>query len=154
MRRLAKKNDSMSDTMNKLREVAEDMGLTFRVETWARANLIADNVTKEQLPLCIAIQPIKGTISIDAYANYRDIPSVFVGFADRLPLDFQGEEAEEVAERMKGKAVEFISRVNDSGFFEEVSGDIAYDVSFNRLDATLLIFSVELPLRPLASKCL
>lgn len=149
----------MSYTLTKLAEIAEGMGLPFIVETWSRANLIADYLKRKggeepQLPFVVAIQPIRGVIAIDQFDQWADVPSVYVGFADRMPLDFKGREAEEIAERLKALAVKFIARVNNSGYFTPVSGEVSYDVSFDRLDANLLIFSMELPLRPVVGACL
>lgn len=154
--------DSMSAmgyVAEKVQQIVEDMGLTFVLENWSRANLVADRLKKRggedcELPFVIFIPPISGVLDVDVMDNVRDVPSVIIGFADRMPLDFKGHEAEEIAERMKGLAVKFIAKANASGFFEPIGGGVRYTVSFDRLDATLLIVSIELTMRPTVGVCL
>ena len=59
-----------------------------------------------------------------------------------MPLDFTGEQAQTIAERLKGIAADFVERMNRSGYFEQIEGRVPYQISFDRLDANLCIFTI------------
>lgn len=59
-----------------------------------------------------------------------------------MPLDFTGEQAQTIVERLKGIAADFVARMNASGYFEHIEGRVPYSVSFDRLDANLCIFTI------------
>ena len=83
----------------------------------------------------------------------RDAPSCLISFADAMPFDYKGAEAQEIAERLKGLAVRFIVAVNESGFFVPVSGHVNYRVAFDKMDANLCIVTLSLTLQEQAGVC-
>ena len=111
----------MNKHIEKLKGIAEAMGMAFLYESYPRLNLLLDkfkrvggevrmpnNVT---LPLCICVQPIAGSWAIHPMAGERrERQDCIVAFADAMPLDFTGEQADAVSESLKGLATEFIDR--------------------------------------------
>jgi hypothetical protein len=165
---------------NKVKEIAEAMGLTYLCESWFRANQAFDRFRRQgesrevthpdglTLPACLYVQPVAGTIrsasssilcTVAGFLNFtsqgfvRDAPSCLISFADAMPLDYKGADAQEIAERLKGLAVRFIVAVNESGFFVPVAGQINYRVAFDKMDANLCIVTLSLTLQEQAGVC-
>ena len=140
---------------NKVKEIAEAMGLTYLCESWFRANQAFDRFRRQgdrrevthpdglTLPACLYVQPVAGFLNFTSQGFVRDAPSCLISFADAMPLDYKGAEAQEIAERLKGLAVRFIVAVNESGFFVPVAGQINYRVAFDKMDANLCIVAMD-----------
>ena len=150
---------------NKVKEIAEAMGLTYLCESWFRANQAFDRFRRQgdrrevthpdglTLPACLYVQPVAGFLNFTSQGFVRDAPSCLISFADAMPLDYKGAEAQEIAERLKGLAVRFIVAVNESGFFVPVAGQINYRVAFDKMDANLCIVTLSLTLQEQAGVC-
>lgn len=152
----------MNKIVEDVRQVAEGLGLSFMYETMARANVLMDKVRRRNgvvewngkaLPICLYVQPVSGRIAYDEVGNRRDIPSCLMCFGEAMPLDYKGEEAEAIVERLKGYATEFIEGMNALGEYLPIGGDINYQVGFDRMDANLCILSMELTIEPLYGEC-
>lgn len=149
----------------KVGEIAAKMGLSYMCETWARANVLLDKFRRVgasrsvqppdgyTLPVCIYVQPVAGAFKFTKGGYVKDAPSCFISFADAMPLDFTGDEAQSIAERLKGIATDFIAEVNNSGAFEPIYGDVSYKIGFDRLDACLCIVSITPTLAELHGVC-
>jgi hypothetical protein len=149
----------------KIEQIVKDMGLSYMCETWTRANLEFDKFRRKgedkkmqhpegkTLPACLFVQPVSGRLN---YRNgqMKDMPNCFVSFADAMPLDFTGDQAKELTERLKALAIDFILRVNDSRMFEPIDGDIAYTVAFDKLDANLCMFTITPTIKELHGLCI
>lgn len=150
---------------NKVKEIAEAMGLTYLCESWFRANQAFDRFRRQgencevthpdglTLPACLYVQPVTGFLNFTPQGFVRDAPSCLISFADAMPFDYKGAEAQEIAERLKGLAVRFIVAVNESGFFVPVDGQINYRVAFDKMDANLCIVTLSLTLQEQAGVC-
>lgn len=149
----------------KVREIAEAMGLSYLCESWYRANVAFDAFRRKTdtgemehpegktLPACLYVQPVSGYFNFTPQGFVRDAPSCLISFADAMPLDYRGDEAQEIAERMKNLAVRFIAAANESGFFQPISERIDYRVSFDRMDANLCIVTISLTLQEGVGQC-
>ena len=99
---------------NKVKEIAEAMGLTYLCESWFRANQAFDRFRRQgesrevthpdglTLPACLYVQPVAGFLNFTSQGFVRDAPSCLISFADAMPLDYKGADAQEIAERLKG----------------------------------------------------
>ena len=97
---------------NKVKEIAEAMGLTYLCESWFRANQAFDRFRRQgdrrevthpdglTLPACLYVQPVAGFLNFTSQGFVRDAPSCLISFADAMPLDYKGAEAQEIAERL------------------------------------------------------
>ena len=84
---------------NKVKEIAEAMGLTYLCESWFRANQAFDRFRRQgesrevthpdglTLPACLYVQPVAGFLNFTSQGFVRDAPSCLISFADAMPLD-------------------------------------------------------------------
>ncbi len=137
----------------RIAEIASSAGLTYMCETWPRANLRFDKFRRrsdgtvatddgQTLPALLYVQPISGGLNFTSSGFLKDSPQTLLAFAQQMPLDFTGEQAQTVAEELKGIAADFVARMNNSGYFERIEGRVPYTISFDRLDANLCIFTI------------
>ena len=77
----------------------------------------------------------------------RDFPNCMLAFIDKTDFDFDGKENDEVLERCKNLAMEFVLTANASGLFEPVTGDVRYSVLYDKLDVNVTGVVIELQLR-------
>ena len=70
-----------------------------------------------------------------------------IAFADKAKFDFDGVENDEVIERCKGYAVQFIRELNRSELFEWVSDEVPYSVFYDKLDVNVTGIVIELKLK-------
>ena len=91
---------------NKVKEIAEAMGLTYLCESWFRANQAFDRFRRQgesrevthpdglTLPACLYVQPVAGFLNFTSQGFVRDAPSCLISFADAMPLDYKGADAQ------------------------------------------------------------
>ena len=128
----------------KIASVAEKLeGVTYLFDNWATANVRLD---KMPLPAIINLLPISGKFVISR-TQLRDSPNCMIAFADKTKFDFDGVENEEVIERCKGHAVQFIRELNRSELFEWVSDEVPYSVFYDKLDVNVTGIVIELKLK-------
>lgn len=154
----------MNESIKKLKDIAEAMGMTFLYESYPRLNLLLDKVKRVNgdvrapfgtFPVCICLQPIGGAWDIHRRTDERkDRQNCIVAFGEPMPLDFTGEQAGEISERLKGLATEFIERINASGEFEGIYGQVSYKIGYDRFDACLCLVTVEFTLVPAYGECI
>lgn len=145
----------------KVAEIAAKMGLSYICETWTRANVVLDRFRRDTsdpkrpvrdnknelaLPVCLYVQPVAGSLKFDNLGMCKDAPVCSVSFGDAMPFDYHGDVAQEIAERLKSTAAAFIVECNKSGFFEPISGDVRYQIAFDRMDANLCFVTLQLTL--------
>ena len=115
----------------KIASVAEKLeGVTYLFDNWATANVRLD---KMPLPAIINLLPISGKFVISR-TQLRDSPNCMIAFADKTKFDFDGVENEEVIERCKGYAVQFIR-------------EVPYSVFYDKLDVNVTGIVIELKLK-------
>ena len=123
----------------KIASVAEKLeGVTYLFDNWATANVRLD---KMPLPAIIS-----GKFVISR-TQLRDSPNCMIAFADKAKFDFDGVENDEVIERCKGYAVQFIRELNRSELFEWVSDEVPYSVFYDKLDVNVTGIVIELKLK-------
>lgn len=135
----------------KIKKIVESLGIGYIFDDWSRANLKADKPTI-LYPLCVNLLPVSGTFSF--YSGIvKDSPNCLFAFLDKTDLDFDGKENSEIVERMKNLALKFIAKLNSSGVFEPIEGDIRYSVVYDKLDVNLTGITIEITLKPLRGIC-
>lgn len=118
-------------------------GITYLYDNWATANVRLDEIN---MPAVINVLPVSGKFSMSR-TQIKDCPNCMLAFADLSELDFDGVENDEIIERCKGYAMQFIKMLNHSGLFEEISGNIPYSVFYDKLDANITGVAIELQLK-------
>ena len=124
----------------KIKSVAESMvGFTYVYEDWTRADLRLDRLP---LPAIINLLPVSGAMSLKM-DQFKDKPNCMFVFVDKVNKDADGKDNDAVFERMKSAAMVFIARMNDSGLFEPIEGDIPYSVILEKLSPIVTGISIS-----------
>lgn len=152
-----------STIRTKVQYICEAMGLSFLCETWSRANVVLDKFQRntngevegeQTLPCALFLQPASGTLSVSGrYDTFTDAPRCALSFLQAMPLDFTGEDVESITAELQAYAAQFISNANESGYFERIEGEVGYEVSFDKTDANLLVFTIFPTLREAVGQC-
>ena len=90
-------------------------------------------VDRTPLPCIAHVLPIGGTMTLRNGRLY-DRESVTVAFLDKVTRDANGDDQRIVFERMKDVAIDFVRRMNESGYFSSVQ-TWAYNVIYNPLSS-------------------
>lgn len=154
----------MNKNIEQLKRIASDMGVPFIFESYPRLSLQLDKVKRGSdkavqapfgsFPVCICLQPVSGVWNVHPMTGERrERQNCIIVFADAMPFDFTGEQAEAISEALKEKATEFIDRINASGHFEPIYGQVSYKVGYDRFDACLCLVTMEFVLSPLYGEC-
>lgn len=147
-----------------IKSIIEAMGLDYITDTLARANVVLDRYQRRadkrvvasdghSLPVGIYIQPVTGSLNVSEAGRLTDAPSCLVAFADEMPFDYRGEEAQAIAERLKGLAEEFIRRVNECEALKPIVGNITYDVGFDSFDCNLCVVTLRTTIEEAMGRC-
>lgn len=140
----------------KIKDIVDAMGVHYVFESWHRANVEIDRRqrTKElKFPLCINILPVSGNLNWKKNGQITDAPNCLIAFGDKIALDFKSDQVQTIVEKLKGIGMQFIERVNKGGVFEPVAGQVRYSVSYDKLDANLVIVTFEIQLKELQGEC-
>lgn len=133
----------------KIRSVVEAMGIAYMFEDWSRANKKAD---KSKYPLCINVLPVAGSLNF-TMGLIKDSPYCLLAFVDKAKFDFNGEENDQIIERMKTLAKRFVVRCNESGLFEPITGQVKYSVLYDKLDVNVTGITIQLTLQESRGTC-
>lgn len=145
-----------------VQHICEAMGLSFLCETWSRANVVLDKFRRnangevegeQTLPCALFLQPVSGTMTVSRYDTFADAPRCALSFLQAMPLDFTDEDVASITSEMQAYAAQFISNANESGYFERIEGEVTYEVSFDKTDANLLVFTIFPTLREAVGQC-
>lgn len=134
----------------KIKSVAEGMvGFTYVYEDWTRADLRLDRLP---LPAIINLLPVSGAMSLKM-DQFKDKPNCMFVFVDKVNKDADGKDNDAVFERMKSAAMVFIARMNDSGLFEPIEGDIPYSVILEKLSPIVTGISISVQVKEAKGVC-
>ncbi len=134
----------------KIKSVAESMvGFTYVYEDWTRADLRLDRLP---LPAIINLLPVSGAMSLKM-DQFKDKPNCMFVFVDKVNKDADGKDNDAVFERMKSAAMVFIARMNDSGLFEPIEGDIPYSVILEKLSPIVTGISISVQVKEAKGVC-
>lgn len=149
----------------RVKAIIEGMGLDYICESWVRSNTVLDRYRRRAdkrvkaddghtLPVGIYIQPTSGTLNIAEHGVVTDAPSCLVAFADEMPFDHTGREAQDISERMKAYAEEFVRRVNADEWLKPISGNIAYSIGYDKLDTNLCVVTITATIEEAQGRCI
>jgi len=134
----------------KIKSVAESMvGFTYVYEDWTRADLRLDRLP---LPAIINLLPVSGAMSLKM-DQFKDKPNCMFVFVDKVNKDADGKDNDAVFERMKSAAMVFIARMNDSGLFEPIEGDIPYSAILEKLSPIVTGISISVQVKEVKGVC-
>jgi hypothetical protein len=136
--------DGFQSIEDKIRFVASKMKcVQYIFENWQTANVKLDSTA---LPAMLNVLPASGVMKF-GQQQIKDYPNCLFAFMDKVDFDFEGEESDSVVERCKAYAQEFIMRINKSGLFEPVYGEIPYSIFYDKLDVNVAGITIEVQLK-------
>lgn len=129
----------------KIRIVVERMErLTYVFEDLTGANLKLDS---SALPAFVNVMPLTGSIRITP-TQIKDFPNCSFWFVDKVRMDEDADGIQDVVERCKDYAYEFLLLLNRSRFFEPVENtDVSLQVVTGDFDANVCGVTISLQLR-------
>lgn len=141
----------MNSVESKLKEIAGDKfaGISWVFDDW---KAIDRKLSKVDLPAIICVMPISGVLTFNR-GRVKDKPNCYLVFLDKVPRDADGDENEMVYSRMKEMAAKFVSELNKSGYFENIEGDVHYDVISESMSDVLTGVGIALSLVESKYKC-
>lgn len=127
---------------DKLKQIAESLGVSFVFDDWTTANIEIDS---QPLPVVVYVLPASGELDFKN-GNIRDNQNGMLAFLDKVTLDSNGQDNDCVVDRMKSLAMNFIVKLNQTRYFESLGGVIKYKVVYNKLNAVTsgIVFDVTL----------
>lgn len=134
----------------KVKSVAETMeGLTYVFENWTKADI---RIERFPLPAMVNLLPVSGSFKLKNN-QFKDQPNCMFAFFDKSERDSNGSEYDTVVDRCKALAMEFIVKLNNSGLFEPIEGEISYSVSLDKLSTSVSGIIVSVQLKELKGVC-
>lgn len=134
---------------DKLREVAESLGVSFVFQDWTTANIEID---KTPLPAVTYILPTSGSLNFKS-GFIKDSQNGMLAFLDKVVLDGNGVDNDNVVDRMKRLAMQYIVKLNATGYFEMLSGVLAYKTIYSELNSNVSGIAFEVTLKEVKGIC-
>lgn len=128
----------------KIRSIVESMGdgVNYMFKNWSQAN---DEIDHIDGPTIIYVLPPSGELDFD-YSQVKDYPLSQIAFVASTEFDFEGEENDNIIERMKRLCIRFIKSLNASGLFELIEGRLSYRVLYDYFDQNVTGIVITPPL--------
>lgn len=129
----------------KIKSVVEAMNgsINYLFANWAQANVA---IGKVEGPTIIYVLPASGDLDV-SWREIKDGPEAKIAFVDKTEFDFDGEENDEIIERMKHLCYQFIKQLNESDLFEQIEGRVHYQVIYNHLDENITGILITLTIK-------
>lgn len=137
---------------DKVREIVGEYfsGFSFVFEDWNTADTKLDKV---ELPTIIMVLPVSGVLQFGQHGRIKDAENTIVAFVDKVPKEADGRDNEVVYNEMKVAAREFVRRLNESGYFNYIQGDVPYNTIIEQLSSIVTGVALQLQLKELVGRC-
>ncbi len=137
---------------NKVREIVGEYfsGFSFIFEDWNTADTKLDKV---ELPAIIMVLPVSGVLQFGQHGRIKDAENTIVAFVDKVPKEADGRDNEVVYNEMKVAARAFVRRLNESGYFNYIQGDVPYNTIIEQLSSIVTGVALQLQLKELVGRC-
>lgn len=123
-----------------IKSIAQQMGIAYIYHNWTSVNQV---VGTSKLPVMINVLPVSGSFSVGYELTESD--NCMIAFLDKTECDFDAEQNDQVVERMKALAKDFLLRLNKVDSIENLSLDnVPYSVVYDKLDENLTGVILEL----------
>lgn len=125
-------NERLGTVEGKISTIVASLGsaVEYRFMNWAQANVELDHIDK---PTVVYVLPPSGTLSFK-WNEVKDSPNTQIAFVCVTDFDFEGSKNDGIIEAMKRLAIRFVKALNESGLFEQIEGDVLYQVLYDHLD--------------------
>lgn len=132
-----------------IKSIAQQMGIAYIYHNWTSVN---QAVSTSTLPVMINVLPVSGSFSVGYELTER--ANCMIAFLDEAEYDFDAEQNDQVVERMKALAKDFLLRLNKEEGIENISLDeVAYSVVYDKLDENLTGIILELSISESEGTC-
>ena len=137
---------------DKVREIVGEYfsGFSFVFEDWNTADTKLDKV---ELPAIIMILPVSGVLQFGQHGRIKDAENTIVAFVDKVPKEADGRDNEVVYNEMKVAARAFVRRLNESGYFNYIQGDVPYNTIIEQLSSIVTGVALQWHLKELVGRC-
>ena len=125
---------------DKLKQIAESLGVPFVFEDWTLANVEID---RTPLPAVVYVLPASGELDFKN-GNIRDNQNGMLAFLDKVELNGNGQDNDSVVDRMKSLAMRY---------YEPMGGVMKYQVAYNKLNAVTSGIVFEVTLKEITGIC-
>lgn len=138
--------------MKQIEIIANGLGMSYRFGTYKEVNYLFDR--SQPFPVVAELLPLKGSFELK-YESVKDSQEITLLFLDVDGKAVDSEKTGEVVERMKTKALEFITALNQTGEYEPVDETtLQYFTIVKQFDKCLSGIEITLNLKPCKATCL
>lgn len=136
---------------SKLKEIVEKEfdGVSWVFDDWKS---IDRTISRVQLPAIVCVMPVSGVFMFNR-GRVKDEPNCYIAFMDKVPKDANGDDNEGVYSRMKEMAKKFVIKLNESKYFEQIDGQVPYDVFSEKMSDILSGIGFALSLKEANYSC-
>lgn len=140
--------------MDIIKGVAKSLDLGYKFGTYKELNYLLTRTDKTELPAVCELLALKGSFELK-YESVRDNQDVCLLFLDLDQKTVDGEKTRDVIDRMKLKALEFITAINETQRFEAIDETtLEYFTIVKPFDKCLSGIEITLQLKPVNAVCL
>lgn len=138
--------------MDIIKGVAKNMGLAYKFGTYKEVNHLFDR--SDTFPAIAELLPLRGSLSLK-YESVKDSQEITLLFLDIDQKTVDSEKTAAIVDRMKSKALEFITALNQTGEFEPIDETtLQYFTIVKQFDKCLSGLEITLNLKPCKAVCL
>lgn len=138
--------------MKQIEDIAKNLGMSYKFGTYKEVNHLFDR--SDVFPAVAELLPLKGSFSLK-YESVKDTQEVTLLFLDIDQKTPDSVKTGEIVERMKSKALGFITALNQAGEFETIDETtLQYYTIVKQFDKCLTGIEITLNLKPCKAVCL
>ena len=138
--------------MKQIEIIANGLGMSYKFGTYKEVNYLFDR--SQPFPVVAELLPLKGSFELK-YASVKDAQDITLLFLDVDGKTVDSEKTGAVVDRMKFKALEFITALNQAGEFEPIDETtLQYFTIVKQFDKCLSGLEITLSLKPCKAVCL
>ena len=138
--------------MKQIEDIAKNLGMSYKFGTYKEVNHLFDR--SDTFPAIAELLPLKGSFSLK-YESVKDSQEITLLFLDLDQKTVDSEKTAAIVDRMKSKALEFITALNQAGEFETIDETtLQYYTIVKQFDKCLTGIEITLNLKPCKAVCL
>lgn len=138
--------------MKQIEDIAKNLGMSYKFGTYKEVNHLFDR--SDTFPAIAELLPLKGSFSLK-YESVKDSQEITLLFLDLDQKTVDSEKTAAIVDRMKSKALEFITALNQAGEFETIDETtLQYYTIVKQFDKCLTGIEITLNLKPTKAVCL
>ena len=140
--------------MDVIKAIAKSLDLGYKFGTYKELNYLFTRADETELPAVCELLALKGSFDLK-YESVKDSQEVTLLFLDIDQKTPDSVKTSEIVERMKSKALEFITALNQTGEFETIDETtLQYYTILKQFDKSLTGIEITLNLKPTKAVCL